>query len=337
MKVTVLGCGSWGMALSLVLHHNGHEVTAWAHTVASCYILQRTRCNEKLLPTVYLPAGIRITNDFQSIPQADVIVFAVPSFAVVETAKQITKYLKKSTVVINVAKGLDAKNNNQRFSQTLKSIFGEDQPIVALTGPTHAEEVADCMPTAILAASADLNAAEICQDAFMNDCFRVYTSSDIIGAEIGGALKNVIALGVGISDGMGLGDNSKAAFMTRGLTEIARLGVKLGARQDTFAGLSGIGDLIVTCISNHSRNRRAGLAIGKGGDVSTVLKSSGGVVEGYYATGACYALAKDLQVSMPIIEAMYRVLYDDADRLAEITGLMTRARKHETEELWIQG
>ena len=199
--------------------------------------------------------------------KADLVVLAVPSFAVASTAEQLAKIVPPHTVIVNVGKGLDSKHGYCRFSETISNAMNGSNPVVALTGPTHAEEVARGIPTAIVAASESRAAAELTQAAFMNDTnFRVYTSSDIIGCELGGAFKNIIALGAGISDGLGLGDNSKAAFMTRGLTEIARLGVKLGAKQETFAGLSGVGDLIVTCCSMHSRNRRAGILIGKGRD-----------------------------------------------------------------------
>lgn len=209
-------------------------------------------------------------------------------------------------------------------------------PVVALTGPTHAEEVARCVPTAIVAASESREAAELTQSAFMNDrYFRVYTSSDIIGCELGGAFKNIIALGAGIADGLGLGDNSKAAFMTRGLTEIARLGMTLGAKQETFAGLSGVGDLIVTCCSMHSRNRRAGILIGQGKTAEQAMKEVGATVEGYYATEAGYHLAKQQGVSMPITEAMYEVLYNGLPATEGIRMLLRRPRRGEHEEVWV--
>lgn len=335
MNLYVLGSGGWGMALAMLLHGNGHQVTMWTFFEEERALLERERGNEKLLPGVKLPEGIRITCDMSGAAKADMVVLAVPSFAVASTAAQLAQILPPQTVVVNVGKGLDSKNGYCRFSETIERALGGRNAVVALTGPTHAEEVARGIPTAILAASKSQEAAEFVQDMFMSPLFRVYTSSDIVGAELGGAFKNIIALGAGIADGMGLGDNSKAAFMTRGLTEIARLGVALGARQDTFAGLSGVGDLIVTCCSMHSRNRRAGILIGKGMDVQQAMKEVGAVVEGYYATEAGYHLAQQAGVSMPITEGMYKVLYEGASAKEAIVQLMTRAKKHESEDVWL--
>lgn len=336
MKVMVLGSGGWGTALAVLLHGNGHEVTLWTFFPEEAERLARTRTNEKLLPGVMIPEEIPVTSDLSPVRDAELVVLAVPSFAVASTAESIADKIRPGTVVVNVGKGLDAKHGYCRFSESIAAVLGEGHPVVALTGPTHAEEVGRGIPTAILAASASRAAAELTQDVFMSGGkFRVYTSEDIIGAELGGAFKNIIALGAGIADGLGLGDNSKAAFMTRGLTEIARLGVALGAKQETFAGLSGVGDLIVTCTSMHSRNRRAGILIGQGRDVKAAMEEVGAVVEGYYATEAGYQLAKRTGVSMPITEAMYHVLYEGASAQEAIGLLMGRARKRESEELWI--
>ncbi len=335
MKIFVLGSGGWGSALAILLHNNGHCVTMWTFFKEECERLQKERANEKLLPGVKIPEGIEITNDMAGAAAADLVVMAVPSFAVASTAESLAAVLPEGVPVINVGKGLDAKHGYCRFSETIDRAMGGKNPIVALTGPTHAEEVSRGIPTAIVAASASRQAAELTQDVFMSDVFRVYTSPDIIGAELGGAFKNIIALGAGISDGLGLGDNSKAAFMTRGLTEIARLGVTLGARQDTFAGLSGVGDLIVTCCSMHSRNRRAGILIGKGKNVQEAMDEVGAVVEGYYATEAGYMLAQKMGVSMPIVEAMYHVLYEGGSAKEAISVLMGRAKTHESEEVWL--
>lgn len=336
MKLMVLGSGGWGTALAVLLHHNGHDVTMWTFFPEEAERLARERTNEKLLPGVMIPEDIPITSDLAGAAEAEMIVLAVPSFAVASTAESLAKVIRPSTIVVNVGKGLDSRNGYCRFSETISRVLGNSHPIVALTGPTHAEEVGRGIPTAILAASADRTAAEKTQDVFMSDgCFRVYTSDDIVGAELGGAFKNIIALGAGISDGMGLGDNSKAAFMTRGLTEIARLGVALGAKQETFAGLSGVGDLIVTCTSMHSRNRRAGILIGQGKDAQTAMREVGAVVEGYYATEAGYHLAKKMGVSMPITEAMYHVLYEGGSAREAIGLLMGRSKKRESEELWL--
>lgn len=336
MKISVLGSGGWGTALAILLHGNGHEVTMWTYFPEEAERLSKERTNEKLLPGVMIPADIPITSDLSCAGGAELIVLAVPSFAIATTAEALAPLARPGVAVINVGKGLDAKNGYCRFSETITNVLGANHPVVALTGPTHAEEVSRGIPTAILAASADGDAAALAQDVFMCDSFRVYTSNDIIGAELGGAFKNIIALGAGISDGLGLGDNSKAAFMTRGLTEIARLGVVLGARQETFAGLSGVGDLIVTCTSMHSRNRRAGILVGQGKDIQTAMKEVGAVVEGYYATDAGYHLAHANDVSMPITEAMYNVLYRGASARDAIDLLMNRSKKREIEDLWLR-
>lgn len=337
MKVFVLGTGGWGMALAMLLSGNGHEVTSWTYLQEECDLLREKRANEKLLPGVRLSENIELTTDLSGAARADLIVLAVPSFAVAGTAEQLADIVPAGTVIVNVGKGLDAKNGYCRFSETIDRAMGGKNPVVALTGPTHAEEVARSVPTAIVAASHSRAAAELTQAAFMNDSFfRVYTSADLVGAELGGAFKNIIALGAGISDGLGLGDNSKAAFMTRGLTEIARLGVRLGARQETFAGLSGVGDLIVTCCSMHSRNRRAGILIGQGKTAKQAMEEVGATVEGYYATEAGYMLAQKQGVSMPIVESMYGVLYRDVAAKDAIRQLLARPRRGEHEELWLK-
>lgn len=334
MKIFVAGSGGWGMALSMLLKQNNHDVTIWSFFEAECKALKENHGNEKLLPGVYFPDDILITNDLNAARDAELVVMAVPSFAVHSTAESLSKIISDGTIVVNVGKGLDKDNDYCRFSETIEKALKGRNSVVALTGPTHAEEVSRKIPTAILAASKNQQAAETVQDVFMSDLFRVYTSSDIVGAELGGAFKNIIALAAGISDGLGLGDNSKAALMTRGLTEIARLGVALGARSETFAGLSGIGDLIVTCTSMHSRNRRAGILIGQGRDAQTAMKEVGAVVEGYYATEAGYMLAKKAGIDMPITNAMYALLYENQDAQSTIKMLMTRARKHEIEDIW---
>lgn len=335
MKIFVLGSGGWGMALAINLYKNNHDVTMWTFSREECERLNLERVNQKLLPDIKIPNDIKITCSMEYARDAQLVVMAVPSFAVAKTAENLSEFIAEDVPIVNVGKGLDAKNGYCRFSQTIKKAMNGKNPVVALTGPTHAEEVSRGIPTAIVAASESRKAAELTQDVFMNESFRVYTSPDIVGAELGGAFKNIIALGAGISDGLGLGDNSKAAFMTRGLTEIARLGVKLGARQDTFAGLSGVGDLIVTCCSMHSRNRRAGILIGQGKTAKEAMEQVGAVVEGYYATEAGYMLSKKMGVEMPIVEAMYNVLYENGNAKDAISKLMCRAKTHESEEVWI--
>lgn len=336
MKIFVLGTGGWGIALANLLHTNGHQVSSWTYLQTECGMLREKRCHEKLLPGVMIPEDIEITTDMSGAKDADIVLMAVPSFAVASTAAQLSEIVPAGTVIVNVGKGLDSKHGYCRFSETIEREMQGKNPVVALTGPTHAEEVARGIPTAIVAASASRDAAELVQAAFMNEnFFRVYTSADIVGAELGGAFKNIIALGAGISDGLGLGDNSKAAFMTRGLTEIARLGVKLGAHQETFAGLSGVGDLIVTCCSMHSRNRRAGILIGQGKTAEEAMREVGATVEGYYATEAGYHLAQQQGVSMPIVDAMYDVLYRGASAQDAIKLLIGRPRKGENEQVWV--
>lgn len=334
MKIFVVGCGGWGMALSILLHENGHEVTTWSFFEEECRLLRENRGNDKLLPGVKLPEEIEITNDLRGAAVADIVLMAVPSFAVHSTAEQLSQIIPPETVIVNVGKGLDRDNGYCRFSETIVRATGGKNPVVALTGPTHAEEVARGILTAILAASESRDAATMVQQAFMNDRFRVYITPDIIGAELGGCFKNIIALAAGICDGIGLGDNSKAALMTRGLTEIARLGVQLGGRSETFAGLSGMGDLIVTCTSMHSRNRRAGIKIGQGMDVQQAMEEVGAVVEGYYATEAGYMLAQKEGVEMPITTAMYELLYGGKPVKECIHMLMARPRKSEIEDIW---
>lgn len=337
MKITVYGAGSWGIALSILLEHNGHEVTTWTHRKEEWELLEQTRMNEKLLPGVQIPQTITLTTDISCARDAELVILAVPSFAIAETAEKVAKVITPGVPVVNVGKGLDAAHEYCRFSETISKNFGQEHAVVALTGPTHAEEVARGIPTAIVAASESREAAELCQDVFMNEVFRVYTSSDVIGAELGGAFKNIIALAAGISDGMKLGDNSKAGLMTRGLTEIARLGVALGAHQETFAGLSGMGDLIVTCTSMHSRNRRAGILIGQGKSAAQAMEEVGAVVEGYYATDAGYHLAKKTGISMPITEQLYHVLYEDGDVHKAMQALMCRSKRdeRESESIWL--
>ena len=330
MKVFVLGTGGWGIALAMLLHQNGHEVTSWTFFQEECDLLHRERANERLLPGVKIPEGIAITTDMSGAARADLVVMAVPSFAVASTAEQLSAIVPAGTVVVNVGKGLDSKHGYCRFSQTIDRALDGRNPIVALTGPTHAEEVARGVPTAIVAASESRAAAELTQAAFMNDTFfRVYTSSDIIGCELGGAFKNIIALGAGISDGIGFGDNAKAAIMTRGIAEMRRLGEAMGADAHTFSGLSGIGDLIVTCTSMHSRNRRCGILIGQGVEPAQAISQIGMVVEGISTAEAAYQLACRLGVEMPLTECIYRLVNGQIDALSAVDFLMGRKTKNE--------
>lgn len=335
MKIVVLGSGGWGTALAAMLAKHGHDVTLWAFLESEYETLCRERENRQFLAGVKLPDELKFTCDISAVKGADIVVMATPSFAVGQTAANIKEHLSEGTVIVNVSKGID-KVSGKRLSEIIEDAIGGSNDIVALSGPSHAEEVGRGVPTAIIAASRSKRAAEIVQDAFMNETFRVYITSDIVGVELGGALKNVIALAAGICDGMKAGDNTKAALMTRGLAEMARLGVALGGKSETFAGLAGVGDLIVTCTSMHSRNRRAGIMIGEGVSPQEAVERVGAVVEGYYATNAGKLLADKAGVEMPITEQAYKILYEGKSPETAISELMTRNRKCENEGSWME-
>ena len=333
MKTAVLGSGGWGTALAMVLADNGHDVTLWSYLEEESRTLQETRENP-LLPGVKLPDSIRYTWDLSCVRGCQVVVMATPSFGVRSTASQIKAFLTPDMTLVSVSKGIE-KGTSLRMTQIIKEATGGICPVVALSGPSHAEEVARGAPTAVVSACPDRAAAERVQDLFLNERFRVYSSSDVIGVELGGALKNIMALCSGCVTGMGCGDNTKAMLMTRGLTEIARLGVALGGTKDTFAGLAGMGDLIVTCTSMNSRNYRAGLLIGQGVPVPEAVKKIGAVVEGYYAVDSARELAQRAGVEMPITQAAYQVLYEGGDPQTLFQQLMRREKRHETEEGWL--
>ena len=332
MKIAVVGSGGWGTALSIVLCDNGHDVTLWSHNPAKAAEMAQKRENP-LLKGVKLPESLTITGDLGCLAGADLVVSAPPSFAVRETGRKIAPYLRRDSVLVSVSKGIE-RDTNLRMSQVLQEETGNICKVVALSGPSHAEEVGIRMPTGCVAACPDRDAARLVQDAFMNDYFRVYTSYDIIGVELAAALKNVIALSCGICAGMGFQDNTRALLMTRAMAEITRLGEKLGGTRLTFGGLAGMGDLIVTCTSMHSRNRRAGILIGQGKTVQEAMEEVGAVVEGYYAVDAARALAQKVGVEMPITEAAYEVLYQGRDPKEAILTLMRREKRHEIEETW---
>ena len=333
MKIAVLGSGGWGTALALVLLENGHDVTLWSYTQAECDVLVQKGENP-MLKGVPLPEELRRTADLSCVKGCGAVVLATPSFAVRATARAAAPLLSPGAVLVSVSKGIE-KDTSLTLTDAISQEVGEGHPIVALSGPSHAEEVGRHVPTAVVSASKDRAAAELVQDLFMNQRFRVYASDDVVGVELGAALKNVIALCAGVCDGMGFGDNTKAALMTRGLTEIARLGVALGGRRETFAGLAGVGDLIVTCTSMHSRNRRCGILIGQGVPVEEAVRRIGAVVEGYYATATARALAEKAGVEMPITQAAYAAFYQGKDPRAVVAELMTRAKKHELEDSWV--
>ena len=331
-KVTVLGSGGFGVALSLLSERLGHQVTLWSAFEEEIALLKKDREHKKLLPGIAIPPSIVLTADMDCLKEAQLVIFAVPSFVVRKVAAQAKPYLNGQALVVNVAKGLE-EGSLLRLSQVLE----EELPntVVALSGPSHAEEVGRQIPTTVGVSSRDIRAAEQVQEMLMDKSFRIYTNSDLVGVEMGATVKNAIALAAGICDGMGLGDNTKAALITRGISEMARLGLKMGGRSETFAGLSGIGDLIVTCNSMHSRNRRAGILIGQGISAAEAVKQVG-TVEGYFATKLVYELAQANQVNMPIISECYQVCYHDKPPRQAIADLMSRPRTHEMEHNWLK-
>lgn len=330
MKITVFGSGAWGTALALVLVENGHDVTIWSYDEKESETLAKTRENP-LLEGVLLPETLSFTTEYAAAKGADAIIMATPSFAVRATAAKIKEFVSESTVVVSVSKGIE-KDTSLRLSEIIEQELDGKCPVAVLAGPSHAEEVGRGIPTGVVAAADDINVAEFVQDLFINKRFRVYSSDDRIGTEISSALKNVFALCAGCCDGMGLGDNTKALLMTRGLVETARLGVALGAHKDTFTGLAGVGDLIVTCTSMHSRNRRCGILIGQGMQAQAAVKEIGAVVEGYYAAETARMLAQKAGVEMPIAQAAYEVLYEGANLSDMIDRLLSRERCSEREE-----
>ena len=326
--IGITGAGSWGTALATVLAGKGHRVRIWDIDERHLRSMEEHRENVDYLPGVPLDDNIEITYTTEAaLKDADVVLFSAPAQHFREAMTSALEYIGNAAIVINVANGIEQKSL-KRMSEIAAEHLDLDRYVV-LSGPSHAEEVGRRLPTTVAAASYDLKAAEAVQDLFMTDRFRVYTTEDVVGVELGGALKNIIALGAGISDGMGFGDNAKAALMTRGLAEITRLGIKLGARPETFAGLTGTGDLIVTCTSMHSRNRRCGIMIGEGMSPEEATKKVGMVVEGMFTTEAAYELARRENVEMPITEAIYRAIKGEITAAEAVGLLMGRTRKHE--------
>lgn len=330
-KIAVLGSGGWGTALAVMAARMGHEVSLWSAFEEEINAIRRHGQHTKLLPGIAVPPSINLTTDMACVQDAALIILAVPSFAIGETAQKLSGYVSSGTLIANAGKGIE-EDSCRRFSQVIEEALPQAS-VVVLSGPSHAEEVGRGVPTSLVAACADLEKAERVQDLLINDTLRIYTSSDVIGAELGGALKNVIALAAGICDGLQMGDNAKAALMTRGLAEIARLGVKMGAESYTFAGLTGMGDLIVTCGSMHSRNRRAGILIGQGVSPSEAVRQVG-TVEGYLAAATAHHLAQKEQVPMPITELCYRICYKGYSPREAVQMLMSRPGCHEKDTVW---
>ncbi|WP_058485537.1 NAD(P)H-dependent glycerol-3-phosphate dehydrogenase [Defluviitalea phaphyphila] len=333
-RVVVMGAGSWGTALAILLNKNGNKVTLWCFSEEEKKVIEKTRENLSFLPGVLIPNDIEITSDFvEALFNKDIVVIAIPSKFVRDNMENFAPYINSKQIIVNASKGLE---NDTLL--TMSQVISEVVPhclVSTLSGPSHAEEVAKDIPTACVISSKSKKVAEIVQDTFMTPKFRVYTNPDLIGVELGGALKNVIALAAGIVDGLGFGDNTKAALMTRGMVEITRLGVAMGADFQTFNGLSGIGDLIVTCTSMHSRNRRAGILIGQGKSLEEALKEVKMVVEGVNSATAAYKLSKKYNVEMPIIQEIYKVLFEGKSPKEAVVDLMMRDKKieHQKEEI----
>ncbi|QZT32633.1 NAD(P)H-dependent glycerol-3-phosphate dehydrogenase [Caldalkalibacillus thermarum TA2.A1] len=332
-KVAVIGAGSWGTALSIVLADNGCEVAIYARRQEQVDEINHQHTNHRYLPDITLPANIVAYPSYRQVLEgAQYVLIALPTAAIRTALREMVKELDHCPLLIHSSKGLEP-DTYKRVSEMIAEEVPESKRrgIVVLSGPSHAEEVSRRSPTTVVVAAPELKQAEEVQDLFINQHFRVYTNTDMLGVEIGGALKNIIALGAGLSDGLGYGDNAKAALMTRGLTEIARLGVQMGAHPLTFAGLAGVGDLIVTCTSRHSRNWRCGYAIGQGKPLNEVLQSMGMVVEGVRTTKAAYQIAQDKKVEMPITKELYHVLFEGKSPRQAVDDLMGRGRTHEME------
>lgn len=331
MRISVLGAGGWGTALSIVLHNNGHDVTLWEYKRAYAKSLSKSRINKVYLPGIKVPKEIKITHSLDdAVENMHMVVLAIPSQFIRSVLDKIKKVDFTDTILVSVAKGIET-DTLLTVSLVIKDVIEKisDENIGVLSGPSHAEEVAKQIPTAIVAASKSFETAEQIQAAFMTSYFRVYSSTDIIGVELGGALKNVIAIGAGIIDGAKFGDNTKAAIMTRGVAEISRMGIELGARPETFSGLSGMGDVIVTCMSQHSRNRYVGEQIGKGKKLKDILKSMDMIAEGVVTAKSARELAQQANVEAPIIEAVYKTLYENRDPQKMTFELMNRDMKSE--------
>lgn len=330
-KIGVIGAGSWGTALSLLLFHNGHQVTVWSALMDEVKMLRDNR-EHKSLPGVVLNPAITVTSDLKEAMQdKDLLVLAVASSYTRITAHTMKDYIAQKQIIVNVAKGIE-ETTLYTLSQVIEDEL-KNADVAVLSGPSHAEEVGKEIPTTCVVGAHTKKTAEYIQNIFMSPVFRVYTSPDILGIEIGAALKNVIALAAGIADGLGYGDNTKAALITRGIAEIARLGIKMGGKLQTFSGLSGIGDLIVTCASMHSRNRRAGILIGKGYSMEEAMREVNMVVEGVYSAKAALQLAKKQNVEMPIIEQVNKVLFEHKSAAEAVKELMLRDKTIEHSDL----
>ena len=329
-KISVIGSGGWGIALAILLHENGHNLTIWSFDKKEVEELKETKQNKAKLPNILISNDIEVTNDLkEAVSDKDILVLAVPSKAIRSVSKSLKNIIKDNQIIVNVAKGLE-EDTLKTMTDIIEEELKEKNPQVAvLSGPSHAEEVGKGIPTTCVVSAHNKELTLYLQNIFMNPSFRVYTSPDMIGVEIGGALKNVIALAAGIADGLNYGDNTKAALITRGIKEISTLGVAMGGEQSTFYGLTGLGDLIVTCASMHSRNRRAGILLGQGKTLDEAIKEVNMVVEGVYSAKSALMAAKKYNVEIPIIEQVNAVLFENKNAAEAVNELMIRDKKLE--------
>lgn len=329
-KISVIGSGGWGIALTILLHKNGHDLTIWSFDKKEAEELKKTRQNKTKLPNILLPEDIKVTDDLkEAVDDKNILILAVPSKAIRSVSKSLKNIIKDNQIVVNVAKGLE-EDTLETMTDIIEEELKDKNPKVAvLSGPSHAEEVGRGIPTTCVVSAHNKELTLYLQNVFMNPSFRVYTSPDMLGVEIGGALKNVIALAAGIADGLNYGDNTKAALITRGIKEIASLGVAMGGEQSTFYGLTGLGDLIVTCASMHSRNRRAGILLGQGKTLDEAIKEVNMVVEGVYSAKSALMAAKKYNVEIPIIEQVNAVLFENKNAAEAVNELMIRDKKLE--------
>ena len=329
-KISVIGSGGWGIALAILLHKNGHNLTIWSFDKKEAEELKTTRENKTKLPNILLPEDIKVTDDLkEAVNDKDILILAVPSKAIRSVSKSLKNIIKDNQIIVNVAKGLEEDTLETMTDIIEEELKGKKTQVAVLSGPSHAEEVGKGIPTTCVVSAHNKELTLYLQNIFMNPSFRVYTSPDMLGIEIGGALKNVIALAAGIADGLNYGDNTKAALITRGIKEIASLGVAMGGEQSTFYGLTGLGDLIVTCASMHSRNRRAGILLGQGKTLDEAIKEVNMVVEGVYSAKSALIAAKKYNVEIPIIEQVNAVLFENKNAAEAVNELMIRDKKLE--------
>lgn len=329
-KISVIGSGGWGIALTILLHKNGHDLTIWSFDKKEAEELKKIRQNKTKLPNILLPEDVKVTDDLkEAVDDKDILILAVPSKAIRSVSKSLKNIIKDNQIVVNVAKGLEEDTLETMTDIIEEELKDKNPKVTVLSGPSHAEEVGRGIPTTCVVSAHNKELTLYLQNVFMNPSFRVYTSPDMLGVEIGGALKNVIALAAGIADGLNYGDNTKAALITRGIKEIASLGVAMGGEQSTFYGLTGLGDLIVTCASMHSRNRRAGILLGQGKTLDEAIKEVNMVVEGVYSAKSALMAAKKYNVEIPIIEQVNAVLFENKNAAEAVNELMIRDKKLE--------